>query len=67
MVRETRLHRTARDQRARELGREMSGTERRLPYRLRCRQMRGLTVLARLLIDGLIAPPSAFKTGPQEP
>jgi very-short-patch-repair endonuclease len=41
MVRQTRLERAARDQRAQELRREMSGTEWRLWYRLRSRQLLG--------------------------
>jgi very-short-patch-repair endonuclease len=41
MVRQTRLDRAARDQRAQELRREMSGTEWRLWYRLRGRRLMG--------------------------
>jgi very-short-patch-repair endonuclease len=41
MVRQTRLERAARDQRAQQLRREMSGTEWRLWYRLRSRQLLG--------------------------
>jgi very-short-patch-repair endonuclease len=41
MVRPTRLERAARDQRAQQLRREMSGTEWRLWYRLRSRQLLG--------------------------
>src|SRR3982074_3152793 len=41
MVRQTRFERAARDQRAQELRQEMSGTEWRLWYRLRGRQLLG--------------------------
>jgi very-short-patch-repair endonuclease len=41
MVRQSRPERAARDQRAQELRREMSGTEWRLWYRLRSRQLLG--------------------------
>jgi very-short-patch-repair endonuclease len=41
MVRQTRSERAARDQHAQELRREMSGTEWRLWYRLRSRQLLG--------------------------
>src|ERR1700730_3258005 len=41
MARQTRFDRAVRDQRAQELRREMSGTEWRLWYRLRSRQLMG--------------------------